>query len=444
MTTSVLAKEFERLAERNAQLLNTDEGKGDSLAHSKELATEFDDNLTRLEELKDLLEKEKRFDELQTWASTPERRSAAFAPEVPEEYKARAAAARPRPGDELVNSQEFKSWLAHIAPGNQISDSVPVDSPAFQVGLKVKDLITGGSTSGGAFFETDHTGLYAPFIQPQLTLRDLVLVQDTDADLVDFVRAVAHTNAAAEAAEATHGDDAALSIVDDEIVADTTGMGLKPMGDFEWVKVTTSVKPIAEGTAITRRALMNGGQMAGIVNDQLGYDVGQRLNGQMVAGDGSGDNLRGIRNTSGILTQSFSSNLVDTLRKAKTKVSNPATGSGKIPTAALLTPTGLETLDLFRVGGSTTTDGAYLLNPYTDRPQRLWGMYLVEEPAMTANKALVGYFRDAVLWDREKATVRAFEQYKDFPRRNLVFLLAELWAAFGVLQPKSFVDVSTS
>jgi len=104
----------------------------------------------------------------------------------------------------------------------------------------------------------------------------------------------------------------------------------------------------------------------------------------------------------------------------------------------------METLDLFRVGGSTTTDGAFLVNPYGDAPRRLWGMALVEEAGMTANKAVVGYFRDAVLWDRQQATVEVFTQHKDFAMRNLVQLLAEWWGAFGVLQPKSFCDCTTA
>jgi HK97 family phage major capsid protein len=102
----------------------------------------------------------------------------------------------------------------------------------------------------------------------------------------------------------------------------------------------------------------------------------------------------------------------------------------------------METLDLFRTGGSVATDGPFLVQPFGDRPPRLWGMQLVEEPGMTATKAVVGYFRDAVLWDRQQATVEVFTQHKDFATRNLVQLLAEWWGAFGVLQPKSFVDAT--
>jgi hypothetical protein len=62
MSTSVLTKEFERLAERNAQLLYTDEGKGETIVESKEKSDEFEGNLARLNEIKNLLEKADEFD----------------------------------------------------------------------------------------------------------------------------------------------------------------------------------------------------------------------------------------------------------------------------------------------------------------------------------------------------------------------------------------------
>jgi HK97 family phage major capsid protein len=437
MSTSVLTKEFERLATENAQLLHTEAGEGKSLAESKEKADQFEANLTRLQEIKSLLESEKEFGVLMAWSETPERRSSAFAAGGAPEPEPGARRRGPSAGAQLVNNAEFKAWLAHLAPDGRLSNGTPVNSKKFPVNT----LITGGdAASGGAFFQTDHTGLYAPYIRPALTVRDLVLNQITDADVVDFTQAVTHANAAAETAEAANANDGAISGASPGPYTVATPSGLKPEGAFTWVVVTKTVQPIAEGVPITRRALMNGGQLMGIVDDQLRYDIERRLNGQMLEGNGTDPNFRGIRNTAGITTQSFSNNVIETLRKGKTKVSSPTTGSAKVPNGAAITPENLETLDLFRVGGSTTTDGNFLLDPYTDRPARLWGMNLVEEAGLAANHAVVGYFRDAVLWDRQQATVQAYEQHKDFAARNLVYLLGEWWGTFGVLQPKSFCD----
>ena len=96
MSVSVLRREFERLAERNAKLLHTDDGEGRTMEESKKLSDEFDSNLGRLTELKGLLEKEKAFDVLQDWASSPERRVATENPEAqdgPQQAQAKAARA---------------------------------------------------------------------------------------------------------------------------------------------------------------------------------------------------------------------------------------------------------------------------------------------------------------------------------------------------------------
>lgn len=433
MSVSVLRKEFERLAERNAKLLHTDDGEGRSMEESKKLSDEFEGNLGRLGELKSLLEKEKEFGVLQDWASSPERRVATQNPEATDGPPAKA---RKSAGRQVVDNPEFKSWLEQIAPGGQISDGTPIKSQPFEV----KDLVGSAATSGGAFFERDYTGLYVPYIQPTLTVRDLVINATTDKEIVEYVRANVHVNAAANVAEAANANDGAISGASPGPYTVAAASGQKPEGAFTWTKVTRSVDAIAEGVPIAKRALLNGGQMASIIDDQLRYDVSQRLNSQMLEGNGAAPNFTGIRNEPGILTQAFSGNIIETLRKAKTKVSSPTTGSGKIPTGVAMTPENHETLDLFRVGGSVATDGPYQINPYGDQPMRLWGMTLVEEPGLTANKAVVGYFRDAVLWDNQQTTVQAFDQHKDFASRNLVYLLAEWWGTFGVLQPRSFCD----
>lgn len=442
MSNSVLTKEFERLATRNSDLLHTEAGDGKSLAESKEKSDEFEVNLVRLEELKGLLEKADRFDVVNKWASTPERKAAAFAADDPRDKGVKPVRGdRRAPGQQILDNEDFKAWLAEIAPGGQLSDGTPIRSKKFPV----ENLITGGdAASGGAFFRTDYQeGLYVPYIRPALTVRDLVINATTDSDLIEYTRAVAHTNAAAETAEAANADDGTITFEDPDYVVSTPS-GTKPEGAFTWVKVTTTVQPIAETVPITKRALMNGGQMRSIIDDQLRFDLERRLNTQMIAGNGTSPNIRGIRNTVGILTQAFSANVIQTVRKGKTKVASASTGSGKIPTGVVMTPETLETLDLFRVGGSTTTDGPFLLNPFGDQPQRLWGMNIVEDSGMTADRAVVGYFRDAVLWDRELANVQFFDQHKDFAARNLVLALAELWAAFGVLQPASFCDCTTA
>ena len=61
---------------------------------------------------------------------------------------------------------------------------------------------------------------------------------------------------------------------------------------------------------------------------------------------------------------------------------------------------------------------------------------------MTENTALVGDFRQAVLWEREGVSLAVSDQHADYFVRNLLAILAEMRAAFGVLDPEAFCTVT--
>jgi hypothetical protein len=48
------------------------------------------------------------------------------------------------------------------------------------------------------------------------------------------------------------------------------------------------------------------------------------------------------------------------------------------------------------------------------------------------------------MWDRQQVTISVSDSHADFFIRNLVAVLAEARAAFGVLKPKSFVEIATA
>jgi HK97 family phage major capsid protein len=50
----------------------------------------------------------------------------------------------------------------------------------------------------------------------------------------------------------------------------------------------------------------------------------------------------------------------------------------------------------------------------------------------------MGDFRKAVVWDREQANIQVSNSHEDFFIRNMVAILAEMRAAFGVIRPTAF------
>jgi HK97 family phage major capsid protein len=61
---------------------------------------------------------------------------------------------------------------------------------------------------------------------------------------------------------------------------------------------------------------------------------------------------------------------------------------------------------------------------------------------LAANTALVGDFTQAVLWEREGVSLMVSDQHSDFFTRNLLAILAEMRAAFGVLDPQAFCTIT--
>jgi HK97 family phage major capsid protein len=67
--------------------------------------------------------------------------------------------------------------------------------------------------------------------------------------------------------------------------------------------VTETVKTIAEWVPATKRGLADASQLRGLIDQELRDDLAETEEDQIVNGSGSGENLRGILNTSGIQAQ---------------------------------------------------------------------------------------------------------------------------------------------
>jgi HK97 family phage major capsid protein len=112
-------------------------------------------------------------------------------------------------------------------------------------------------------------------------------------------------------------------------------------------------------------------------------------------------------------------------------------------------PTGLvvHPNDWYSTGFLTAKDlnGNYLVGDpraSIDQLNTLWGLNVVVSEAIPENTLLVGDFRQAVLWSREGVSLMVSDQHSDFFVRNLLAILAEMRAAFGVLDPQAFAVVS--
>ncbi|MEX0687698.1 MAG: phage major capsid protein [Pirellulales bacterium] len=330
-------------------------------------------------------------------------------------------------GLSVVDSTEFKSMLNSFPEGR-----IPAQGRVQTAPIAVKALFTGASsTSAGAFVVNERTDIVELLGRKPLTIRNLVSNRRTLSDAVEFVQETSHTNAAAVVPEAT--SSAGPTVVSGALVFNANG-GYKPEGSWAFAVVTTNVKTIAEWVPVTKRALADVAQLEGLINDQLSDDVAEAEEGQILNGDGSGENLTGINATSGIQTQAFSTDLFETVRKGVTKLRTV----GRVnPTALVLNPADAEAIDLTKDDQSRY----YYGGPQAIGQRTLWGVPVVESETQAAGTGLMGDFSKAVLWDREQTTVTMTDSHADFFVRNLVAILAEERLAFGVTRPTAFVSL---
>lgn len=323
-------------------------------------------------------------------------------------------------GYKFTESDEYKNWLQAIAPNGAVPDGIRLgSSPA----MEAKALVTGVSpTSAGALVRRDYAPLVDFPFQP-LTIRDVVTVGRTGSDLIEFPRVTGYTSNAAPVAEATTTPTSFQQ----------AGNGLKPQSSLALEKVTTSVKTIAHWIPVTRRALSDAPQIQTLIDNFLNIGLELELEEQMIKGNGAGENFLGLDNTPNITIQNFDTDMITTTRKALTKAR--VIGRAQRISGFILNPYDWEALDLTQDNEARF----YFGGPIVLGQKRLWGQLVVESEAVFQGTGYTGDTKQAVLWDREQASIRMSDGVEDYFVRNLVAVLAELRAAFGVFRPPAIV-----
>ena len=343
-------------------------------------------------------------------------------------------------GEMFVESPAYDAFVKQFARAGVIPDSVKgIRSDVFSSDMKA--LITGASsTSGGAFVNNDvYTQITDLAPNKELTMRDLVTVSTTQSDTVEFVRVTSKTNNAAAVAEASSSAAPTAPGTAGALVLDANG-GYKPESAMAFERVSTAVKTIAHWVPITKRAAADAGQVRTIVDVFLREGLLDVLDTQMLVGNGNGENFTGILNTANILTVGSAGTdidaVVDAIRSVRVSGRRRATGLVIHPN------------DWFSTGFLLAKDGVnggYLIGDpraTVDQLQQLWGLKVVVSEGITEGTALVGDFRYAVLWEREGVNISVSDQHADFFIRNLLAILAEMRAAFGVLDPQAFCSIT--
>jgi HK97 family phage major capsid protein len=296
-----------------------------------------------------------------------------------------------------------------------------------------EELLGGATTSAGLLVAPDHQGLIPPTYAQPLRLVDLLTVEPTDGDTVQYVRVSSVTNAAAEVPEATTAG------APPEPDPNNTA-GQKPESEMIFASEETNVRTIAHTLPVTKKALSDVRGIQSTIDVFMRYGVEERLDGQILNGDGVGENLEGIATAAGTQTEAGVSGdtIVDKALRAKVK---SKLSRGGEPTAYVMHP-----LDWLKFELAKDANEAYFRAGAFSKedPKTLWRLPVVESESQPAGTGWVANWRQGVVFDREQSTISASDAHADFFVRNLIMVLAELRAGFALLHPSSFVDFTVA
>jgi|GEM_PF-3579968 len=284
-------------------------------------------------------------------------------------------------------------------------------------GLKALDGTSGGSMVP-AFFSPDILNLPTR----QLFVRSLIPVTPVTGDKVAYLQHSVFTNAATAVAAG----------------------GLKPTSVLTVARLEDTVRTIAHVSEALDRALLSDfDALVTFIDQNLRLGVLLAEENQILNGNGTAPNLRGILNTAGIGTQARGA---DSRTDALHKAINSCRLAFHEPDAIVLHPTDWQTVRLEK-----NANGEYIAGDVVQGdPDRLWGKQIITSPVLAQGTGLVGAFgHGAQLWDREEARVTFTESGlgdtagQELFTRNQIRFRAEERVAFGVPFPAAFCSVTS-
>jgi HK97 family phage major capsid protein len=218
---------------------------------------------------------------------------------------------------------------------------------------------------------------------------------------------------------------------------ETAEGGLKPEAAVTFTDQTATAATIAHWTKARKQVLADFPALQSIIDGRLRYGVERRLQDQILAGDGAGENIRGILNTSGLGAVAFDAGelIADQVLRGLTLVLL----SDAEANAIVMHPTDWMNALIAKAAG----DGHYYSGgPFSVTPAVMWGVPLIASSAIPAGMALVGDFAIGVqLFIREGVNLLLSDSDQDDFIRNKVTLLAEMRAAVAVWRPAAFATV---
>lgn len=304
-------------------------------------------------------------------------------------------------GQLFVESAEFKN-----------SRKSKQDVPFHLEGLGLKTLF---ATSAGFAPESVRSGLLVEAATRPIQVTDLIPTFPISQPSFVYMEETTRTHAAAEKAEGV-------------AYAEST---------FVWTQRTSPVQKITDSIPVTDEQLEDEAQVRSLLEQRLSFGLRQRLDLQILVGDGTAPNLSGILDVSGIQTQAKGADpAIVAFMRALTKVR--VTGRAS-PNGAVFHPTNWQDVVL-----TQDAEGRFLFgNPFQGPgPQQLFGIPVAQSDAITLGTAIVCDFVNFTRIDDRRGVMIQTGYVGSQFTEGKVTLRADMRAAFTVTRPAAVCSIT--
>lgn len=329
-------------------------------------------------------------------------------------------------GDQVRNSRAFKEYMEN----GQLNISSEIK---YNPILESKTLVDEGTAYPPSVVRSDL--IYPTALRNPNAVIDLFSVIPTTQYQYKYLEETTFTNNAAEAAEAAAFGESALAFTEN----------------------TENIRKFGVSIPVTEELLADVASVNGYLDSRLRTMLQLRLDSQLLNGNGTAPNIRGILNKTGINTFNFSSyagNLgrIGQLYQAITEIRKDAFLE---PDAIIMHPS-----DWNDVVTAVSTDFAGTSTAgYTEKSPlfvgagmfgngvtpSIWGVRVVPTTAISAGTVLVGVFGGGLashIISREGMEVAMSDSHDDFFTKDKVMMKASMRLGFAIYRATAFCSIT--
>lgn len=318
-------------------------------------------------------------------------------------------------GDAFVKSDAYLDALAAVKSGSRYT------TKAVDTGLDLKALTTVTPRIGNVQ-EMPLLGL----VLNRPVVADLLTQGSLNGSVLSYLRETVATNAAAAVAES----------------------GVKPASELTLDRVEHALSKIATVLDVPDEFLEDMDAARSYIDGRLTLFIQQEEEDQLLNGNGTAPNLRGILQTAGILTEP-SASAADNFAAIYRAITEIRTVAQLEPDGLVIHPTDYQNLRLtqdaneqFYGGGPFA--GAYGTGGAINDPA-VWGLRTVITPAVAAGTVVVGAWKaGGMVFRKGGITVDSTNSDGDKFRSNISTIRAEERLGLAVFRPAAFNRVTLS